>query len=173
MKIFGVALGGVGAISLIYLTHKGFSGEGSSFLGNILTFGSTLAYSSFFIFSRKISLKYSPITLMKWLFLISTFILSPLLFTDLIDAQILSMPFSWTNVGLLGFILVGATFLPYLLVPVAQRFIRPTTMSMYNYIMPFIATILGVWLGQGELTLVKLLCALFIFIGVFLVTKSK
>ncbi len=173
MKVAGVTLGAIGAISLIILTKQGLSGEGASFIGNMLIVCSSLAYSCFFVFSRGISQKYSSITIMKWMFLIASLALLPFFFKSIPASPIFHEPFNWQSFGPLLFILIGATFLPYLLLPIAQRFIRPTTMSMYNYVQPIVASLLGIWLGQGVLTLPKALCALLIFSGVFLVSRSK
>ncbi len=173
MKIGGVALGATGAISLILLANHALGGKDSSFIGNLLIVCSSLSYSSFFVFSRGISQKYSSITIMKWMFLISTITLTPFFYQHFINAPILTVSFDIYTYGYLAFILVGATFLPYLLVPIAQKYIRPTTMSMYNYVQPIMATLLGIYLGQGELTLPKICCAALIFTGVFLVTRSK
>lgn len=173
MKVGGVFLGGLGALLLIFLTHQGLSGKGSSLHGNLLIFCSSLSYSSFFVFSRGISRKYSSITIMKWMFLIATVSLLPFFFHDFSSAPIWTNAVNWKSIGLLTYILIGATFLPYLLVPIAQRHIKPTTMSMYNYVQPVVASGLGIWLGQGELTFPKMCCALLIFVGVFFVTRSR
>ncbi len=173
MKAGGVALGASGALAFVYLTHSGLTGEGSSFWGNIMVIGSSFSYSCFFVFSRGISRKYTSITVMKWMFLISTMITFPFLCQDFLNAAIWTQPFNGKNIGLVAYILIGATFLSYLLVPVAQRYIRPTTMSMYNYVQPMVASFLGVWLGQGTITFPKVMCALCIFVGVFFVTRSR
>lgn len=172
-KIGGVTLGAIGALSLIILTHKGFSGEGSSLLGNLFIICSSLFYSSFFVFSRGISQKYHSITIMKWMFLISLIVITPFSFKDFSSSPIFYEPFNWSSFLPLAYILIGATFIPYLLLPIAQKYIRPTTMSMYNYVQPLFATLFGIYLGQGELTIGKVLCAILIFTGVFLVTRSK
>ena len=73
----------------------------------------------------------------------------------------------------MAYVLVGATFLAYLLIPMAVRRIRPTTASMYNYVQPIVACALAVVLGQDEFSWEKLLAAIIVFGGVYMVTKSR
>ena len=68
---------------------------------------------------------------------------------------------------------VGATFFSYLMVPVAQHHLRPTVVSMYNYVQPVVAVLFTVALGLDTFGFTKAGAALCVFIGVWLVTKSK
>ena len=66
-----------------------------------------------------------------------------------------------------------ATFLTYLLIPIGQKNLRPTTLTMYNYLQPIIAAVLAIFLGQDVFGLEKVLAAVLVFLGVYVVTKSK
>jgi drug/metabolite transporter (DMT)-like permease len=44
---------------------------------------------------------------------------------------------------------------------------------MYNYIQPLGASIIAIMVGQDTFSLVKLIAAVFVFSGVYLVTQSK
>ena len=64
---------------------------------------------------------------------------------------------SWTRIPAiqmreLGFLIVFATFVSYFLIPLGQKTIRPTLVSMYSYIQPIIATVLGIILGDSGLS---------------------
>jgi drug/metabolite transporter (DMT)-like permease len=48
--------------------------------------------------------------------------------------------------------------------------LKPTTVAVFIYLQPFFATVFAIALGKDELSLVKLLSALLIFVGVYLVT---
>jgi drug/metabolite transporter (DMT)-like permease len=54
-----------------------------------------------------------------------------------------------------------------------MRELNPTTIAVFVYLQPFFATIFAVGLGKDELSLVKLLSAILIFVGVYLVTQKK
>ena len=81
--------------------------------------------------------------------------------------------FDMKEIGAICFVLIGATFIPYLLIPMSLKRIRPTTVSMYNYIQPIIASLIAVMVGQDTFSLQKVLSAALVFVGVYLVTQSK
>jgi len=60
-----------------------------------------------------------------------------------------------------------------MLIPMFLKHIRPTTVSMYNYIQPIIASVIAILIGQDVFSIQKLLSALLVFTGVFCVTQSK
>ena len=72
-----------------------------------------------------------------------------------------------------GYVVFGATFLSYLLIPMALRVMRPTTVSMYNYIQPVVSSAVAIAFFGDELTMQKLFSAAMIFLGVYLVTISR
>ena len=81
--------------------------------------------------------------------------------------------FDGQELGAIFFVLFGATFVPYLLIPLALKRIRPTTVSMYNYIQPIVASFIAVCIGQDSFSVTKLVSAALVFSGVYLVTQSK
>ena len=81
--------------------------------------------------------------------------------------------FDMKEIGAISFVLIGATFIPYLLIPMSLKRIRPTTVSMYNYVQPIIASLITVMVGQDTFSFQKALSAVLVFIGVYLVTQSK
>ena len=76
MKTFGVLLGICGAISLILQSTQG-SNQASSLGGNLLITVSGFMYSIYLVVSKPLTLKYSSVTMMKWMFLFSTLITLP------------------------------------------------------------------------------------------------
>ena len=72
----------------------------------------------------------------------------------------------------IGFIVVFNSFLTYLLNLFAIRKLLPTTLSIFIYLQPVIATSYALLIGSDSLNLIKLLSTLLIFTGVFLVTHK-
>lgn len=171
-KVSGVIMGGAGAIFLVFASHHGDITSDSSMMGNLMIACSSLSYATFLVVTKPLTEKYSSITLMKWMFLYSTIILMPFFYKDLIHAQMFSQP-SITPFALLGYTLLFATFIAYLLIPLAQKRIRPTTISMYNNLQPLIASLIAIILGQDSFSIEKALSAVLILSGVYLVTQSK
>jgi len=170
MKILGVIIGGMGAIFLILNSIHSFDKE-SSLIGDLLCLASCAAYSSFLVITKPISQRYSPVTVMKWMFLFAVVLIIPFSINSvtIIDFADLGTQ-NWLS---LGFVLIFATIIPYFLIPVAQKRLRPTTQAMYNYVLPIVATALAVITGTGTLTVTKVIACVLVFIGVYIVTRSN
>ena len=173
MKAFGVLLGCCGGISLILAsTHA--TGQASSLEGNLMIIVSGFVYSIYLVLSKPLSLRYSAVTMMKWMFLFSTLVLLPFTWQHVLGTPAFHREaFDMKEIGAICFVLIGATFIPYLLIPMSLKRIRPTTVSMYNYIQPIIASLIAVMVGQDTFSLQKVLSAALVFVGVYLVTQSK
>ena len=77
------------------------------------------------------------------------------------------------EIGSLTFIVVGATFVSYMLIVVGQKNLRPTVAGMYNYIQPLVACIVAVCWGMDSFNTTKIIAVVLIFGGVYLVTSSR
>lgn len=170
-KTLGVLLGMAGAMVLIFTGSDAKTVGSGKMYGNVLCLLSGLSYAVYLTAFKDIIMKYSATTLMKWMFLFSTVLFLPF-----------SIPkiavFPWENITLLqwikiAFVVFMATFLTYLLIPIAQKNIRPTTMTMYNNVQPLIASGIAIMLGMDQFSFMKIVAALLIFFGVYTVTKSK
>lgn len=172
MKVSGVLTGGFGAIFLVYSTHHGDMANDPSMMGNIAVACSSLSYATFLVISRPLTAKYSSVTIMKWMFLYSTIILLPFFYGDLIHAPLFRQADIHPYV-MIGYTLLFATFIPYMLIPFAQTKIRPTTISMYNNLQPLIASMIAIMLTQDNFSFEKAIAGTLILGGVYMVTKSK
>ncbi len=65
------------------------------------------------------------------------------------------------------------SFLAYLCIMTAQKLLRPTVVSMYNYMQPIVATIAAIIMGIGSFGWQKGLAIALVFLGVYIVTQSK
>ena len=73
----------------------------------------------------------------------------------------------------LAYLIICATFISYFLIPVAQKRIRPTLVSMYSYVQPIIAIVISIIIGMDVLTWQKVLATVMVFGGVIIVSFSK
>ena len=171
-KAGGVILGLVGVLSVILTSEIAASGREASIVGDLLCVTSSLSYAFFLVLTRGISKRYNSVTIMKWMFLFSSLLFFPFGFRDVITSKLFS---SGTSIAWYSYmyLLVGATFITYLLIPVAQRQIRPTTIGMYNYLQPLVASYIAIMMGQDSFSWTKPFSAIFIFLGVYFVTTSK
>lgn len=171
MKAGGVVVGGAGAIFLVYTSHHGEVQDGNM-SGNLAIVGAQFFYAFYLVITRPLSERYSSVTMMKWMFLFASMAALPFFYNEVLIAPLFQQTDA-TPFLLLAFTLVGATFITYLLIPFAQRRIRPTTISMYNNMQPLIASGVAIYMGMDSFTIEKLIAGIFIFGGVYLVTKSK
>ncbi len=171
-KAGGVVMGATGAIFLVLSGEHGEQNS-SSGLGNFLIICSGLSYSIYLVIAKPLTQKYSAVTMMKWMFLYSTIVLLPFGYTDLLQAPVYKAPYQANLLLEVFYVLFGATFITYLLIPMALKRIRPTTVSMYNYVQPIIASIVATLIGQDTITAEKIFSSILIFTGVYFVTVSK
>lgn len=171
-KAGGVALSLCGILFLIFSNAAGASGVSESKLSGIfLMFMNSLSFSLYLGIFKPVIAKYSVVTFMKWIFLFSALMSLPLSFREVFS-------FEWTRIPTvqmweLGYLIVFATFMSYFLIPFGQKRIRPTLVSMYSYIQPIIATVISIILAMDILTWQKVLAALMVFSGVFVVSRSR
>lgn len=174
MKSGGVLLGAAGAVWLVLQSGQGGNAAAASFAGDACVLGSSLIYAVYFVFSKPLSEKYSAVTMMKWMFLFAVIEVAPLTLPAIVrpGGAFAAPPDARTFAGM-AYVIFGATFLAYLLIPMAVRRIRPTTASMYNYVQPVVACALAILFAQDVFSAGKLLAAAAVFLGVYFVTKSK
>ncbi|MDR2130493.1 MAG: DMT family transporter [Odoribacteraceae bacterium] len=173
-KAGGVFIGACGALLIIWQSASlAEGGKEGSLSGNLFCLLSVVSYCIYIVISRPIAQRYGSVTLMKWMFLFATVMLFPFGAGDLTNARVFSPDSSLEPLLSLFYVLAGATFLAYLLIPMALKRIRPTTISMYNYLQPIVAGIAAILVGQSVLTWDKPVATILIFSGVYLVTRSK
>lgn len=172
-KTFGVFMGGSGGLLLVFgSTHT--VNSTNSVGGDILMVINSLMYSVYLVLSKPLSLRYSSVTIMKWMFLFSALTLAPFCFKYVQYVPIFHKEtFNITEMYALLYLLFGATFVAFMLIPMSLKHVRPTTVSMYNYVQPIIASVIAILIGQDVFSLQKLLSAVLVFTGVLLVTQNK
>lgn len=168
LKGIGVLVGAAGVLLLV--SSNGATSAGST-LGDMICATATISYSIYLTSFKSIIQKYHPVTLMKWLFVITLVCSAPMGVRDMIRTEWTT--FDATFYSQLAFVVLGATFVAYLLLPIAQRGLRPTVISIYNYGTPVVASLVAVMMGQDRITPLKLFSAALILLGVFMVTRSK
>ena len=109
--------------------------------------------------------------MMKWMFLYAAICAIPLCGGDAaaIDYAHLS-PALWGGVL---YVVCCATFFSYLLIPVGQKYLRPTVVGMYTYLQPFIASVVAVLAGLDRFGFAKGIAAVMVCLGVYIVNQSK
>lgn len=171
-KIGGVVLSLCGVIYLILNSVTAASGVVETTpAGVLLMIGNSLCFSLYLGIFKPIITKYSVVTFMKWIFLFSSLMTLPFTATEIVKTEFLALPLSF--IAELAFLIICATFVTYFLIPVGQKLLRPTLVSMYSYVQPVVAVVLSVCVGMDTLTWQKILAAITVFSGVVIVSYSK
>lgn len=171
-KLFGIILGITGAAIIILQSGNGSSGNNTIF-GIIIAIISVTCYAGYIIITRKVSAKYSPVTMMKWMFLLSVIILLPFGFSELPEQPIYSREATLTAVLQLTFALVFSSIIAFFLMPVALKRIKATTASVYINLQPLVASTVAILIGQDLFGWDKVLAACLVIAGVYIVTQNK
>ena len=166
-KVLGIAIGLCGAFILIVYGQSINSGE-NPLLGNSLVFVNASLYSFYLIIVKRLTDKYHPLTFVKWIYTFGLLMVIPFGFSELQEIQWKSMS---TDILLkTGFIVVFTTFFTYLFNLFALTKLKPTTLSIFIYLQPVIASIYALLTNNDTLSVVKILATLLIFTGVYIVT---
>lgn len=171
-KALGVALSFGGILWLIL--QSTFGGNGASEtepIGIMFCFANYIVFAFYLGTCRNLIARYSVVTSMKWMFLVSFLISLPFSIPKLATTEFAAVSSQvWWEIG---FMIVFSTFIAYYLIPIGQQRIRPTLVSMYGYLQPIIAIAAAIWSGMDRLTPTKVLAALLVFTGVWVVNRSR
>lgn len=168
-KIFGILLGLFGTGFLI-LYGKSIGNAANAPLGNLLVFINAVSYAFYLIIVKKLMDKYNAFTFVKWIYTFGLLMVLPFGWSEYQEIQWTTIPtyILWEIV----FVVLFTTFFTYLFNLVSMRELKPTTVAVFIYLQPLFATIFAISLGKDELTLVKIVSAVLIFVGVYLVTQK-
>ncbi len=170
LRTLGILLGFSGALGLILFGAELRQDAPNIPLGNTLFIINAASYALYLVLVKPLTAKYHSITLMKWFFLIGVVINFPLTISEFNEVQWTSLPLDviWVMV----FVVIGTTFFTYLLNVFALRTLKASTIGAFIYLQPLLAISFAMAMGADSLSVVKVLSALLVFLGVYLVTRS-
>jgi drug/metabolite transporter (DMT)-like permease len=166
----GLAIGFAGVMILI-LQNGTPDVTSTGFLGDMYTLINTISWAFYTVIIKRMLEKYHPITVMKWTFLFGMMVNIPIGYSQwsVTDWSSISTV-AWFEIS---FVVIGATYLGYLLITFGLRRLSPTVVSIYTYSQPVIAAYLATIMGQDKLDVVMVVSALLIFAGVYVVSRSR
>ena len=169
-RVLGVFIGLVGAIFLITLGNSSTENSTNSAFGNFLVFLNAASYGLYLVLAKDLVKKYNPIVFIKWLYLFGLIFVIPFGYSELTAVIWQEIPVNiyWN----ISFVLLFTTCITYLFNLYGLSKLKPTTVSVFIYLQPVIATIYALIVGSDSLNFVKLCATLLIFLGVYLVTKQ-
>ncbi|QVY67565.1 DMT family transporter [Polaribacter sp. Q13] len=169
-RIVGVIIGLIGTVLLITYGNSSDTNATNSNWGNFLVFVNAASYGLYLVISKNLTAKYHPIVLVKWLYLFGLIFTIPFGYNELTAVKWQEMP---TNIYWnIGYVVVFTSCITYLFNLYGLSKLKPTTVSVFIYLQPVIATIFALIVGSDSLNFVKISATLLIFSGVYLVTKQ-
>ena len=168
--VIGIILGLIGTAFLILYGKSIGSATNASF-GNILVLVNAISYGFYLITVKKLMDKYNAFTFVKWIYLFGFLMVLPFGWSqfEAVNWAIVPTHIYWK----IAFVVVISTFITYLLNLLTMKELKPTTVAVFIYLQPFFATVFAIGLGKDDLSLVKIVSAILIFVGVYMVTQKK
>lgn len=165
LRLTGIIVGLGGAIMLV-VTNGLAAAKADNPFGDLLIFVNALSWGTFLVLVKPLMQKYHTVNVLKWIFLFGMIILVPLGYHDVskIDWSTIT-PELWFDIL---FVVIGVTFIAYLLNVYGLKALSPAVVSAYIYLQPVMAAAIAIYVGADELSWFKVLSALLIFSGVML-----
>lgn len=169
-RILGVFIGLIGALLLIIYGQSNDADASNKMLGNFLVFVNASSYALYLVLVKGIISKYNPIIFVKWLYLFGMIYALPFGFSELV-----AVPWQKLNTNIfikIGFVVLFTSCVTYLFNLYALSKLKPTTVSVFIYLQPVIASLYALSVGSDSINMTKIGATLLIFVGVFLVTRQ-
>lgn len=170
-KGLGVAIGCCGALILILSSASAGNAKVGDIRGDLMCLAAQFSFALYLALFNPLIRKYNVFTVNKWMFTWASLFVLP--FTGWHVSQLPWSSFSTATWLEMGYVVVLGTFVCYLLSVVAQGVLRPTVVSVYNYVQPIVAVAVSVAVGLSVFTLPQAIAVILVFSGVWLVIKSK
>lgn len=170
LKTLGILLAMLGAFLLIGLGKELGTGV-NTLLGDILIFLNATSYAIYLVIAKPMMSKYKSLTMVTYLFAMA----AP--FALLVGStQLAAVQWQHTTpqlIGCIASVVIGATFLAYLLNNYALQHTSPSTVGAYIYLQPFIAAVMAIFIAHEPITWIKVLSSILIFTGIYLVNTTR
>lgn len=166
-KVTGILLGMTGAVVLIIYGKK-FAFNKFGWFGDLMVFINASSYGLYLVLVKPLLVRYHPLTIVKWVFLIGSLGVLPFGLPQLVQTPWQTFPLHvWLAIA---YVLIGTTVLAYLLNAWAMQMVSPTLVGIYVYLQPLLATLIALLMGKDVLAWPKVVAGLLIFVGVWFVS---
>ena len=170
-KAGGVLLGCTGAVIIITTSATAGNAKVGNIWGDLLCMSAQLSFALYLSLFKPLIQKYSLFTVNKWMFTWATLIIWPFTLGHVSSIDFASVPMStWWETG---FVVFFGTYISYICMMVGQQTLRPTVVSVYNYMQPLVSVSVSVAAGLAVFKTSQALAAILVFSGVWFVVKSK
>jgi drug/metabolite transporter (DMT)-like permease len=168
-NLIGLIIALTGAFFLVGGLAMNFSGDRVA--GDLLVLVNAASLAIYFVYVKGLLKKYHPITVTAIAFFFGWFMVLPFGLPQLQEVE-------WgtfTQIAWIGlvFVVVFTTIIAYFLNAWAMSKTRPSVVSGYIYLQPVFTTIISISADKDVLTLEKIIFAVSIFCGIYLINSGK
>lgn len=137
-KVLGIGLGAGGALLLI-LARPDQGPTSGGRLGDLFVLINAASYALYLVLVKPLMRRYGAVTVMSRVFLVGAVVVLPFGLGELSAVA----PWNWSPAiwWSVGFVVVGVTFVAYLLNTWALRHVSPAVVGAYIYLQPVLATL--------------------------------
>lgn len=175
-KLLGIAIGTFGAFLLIWYGNKSLGT--SSTLGNVFIFINACSYAFYLVLVKPLMKKYNAITIISWVFLFGFIFIIPIGIQDTLTTNYTA--FTLHTYLIIGFVIIGTTFLTYLFNIYALKHVSPTVTGSYIYMQSAVtfamvslyAFVFGNNQYLQDINFIKILSCLLVVGSVYLISKA-
>ena len=121
----------------------------------------SISFGAYLVIVKPLTKKYSTVTLMKWMFLLGVIMTFPITYPEFSSVSWNELPFE--AIWRMGFVIVGTTFLTYLLNVYALKTLPATTIGAFAYLQPLITIAYADFTGNDTLDIVKISACFLVF----------
>jgi len=177
MRWAGVLTGAAGAVLLIKMSAAGNQSGTASTLGDLMILGNSLSYAFFMVTVKPLMKRYAPLHIISLVFWFGGIFSVPVGLAQ--AAAVDWSAFTGFNWFSLLYVVVGTTYLAYLLNIYALKQVSPSVASGYIYLQPLVAALFS-WLlvslyaqdYAADITWARAACGLLICAGVWMVSRG-
>jgi len=170
IRVAGILVGITGALILL-LGRRDISSSSTSFVGDMLILVNCISWAIYLVMVKPLMVKYKTVTVVKWVFAFGAFYVFPFGWSQL-------QAFNYSSISAnawmcIAYVVIASTYIAYYLNTYALAELSPSVASTYIYLQPIIAAGIAVYMGQDKIDAMKIMSAVFIIIGIYLVGLSR
>lgn len=170
-RLLGIFLGFSGALALIVMNEPRGMNAPNIPLGNALFILNATCYGLYLILAKKLTEKYHPFVLMRWLFTLAFVMNLPVTLPEFLEIRWAYIPPE--GLWAIAFVVVGTTFMTYLFNVFALTQLKASTLSVFIYAQPIIGIAYALISGRDTFGLLDLFATILVFAGVYLASRRS
>jgi len=168
IKIAGIILGLLGALIIVYQPDS--MQKTGDWRGDILVFINGSSYACYLVVVKPLMKKYKPMTIVTWIFTLGIAFVLPIGLPEAISVDFSSLPVHvWWS---MAYAIIIVTVVVYFLNAWTLTRVDSTLVGSFIYLQPVFATLTAILFFDEVFYPRHLLAVVFVFLGVWLVTKK-